>query len=92
MAESVPLQHIGKIYAIVFMAASAGVSVGPMISGVLFQLGGYWAAWSSAFAIIGVDIIFRLLMIEKPIHEKTGERMTLSLRRLLFKEHCGAVF
>jgi MFS family permease len=47
------------------MAVAAGTSSGPMLSGVLFQIGGYWVAWSSAFGILLIDIVLRLLMIEK---------------------------
>lgn len=37
-----------------------------MVAGILFELGGYWTAWSSAFVILIVDIVLRLLMLEKP--------------------------
>lgn len=37
-----------------------------MAAGILFEMGGYWLAWSSAFAIIVVDIVLRVLMIERP--------------------------
>lgn len=73
IADVVPIQHIGKTYTTVFMASSAGNSIGPMVSGVLYQLAGYWPAWSSAFAIISTDIVFRLLMVEKPYSKETGE-------------------
>jgi hypothetical protein len=43
-----------------------------MLSGILFQLAGYWMAWALAFAIIGLDIAFRLLMVEKSSLEKRG--------------------
>jgi MFS family permease len=74
IADVVPIQHIGITYTTVFMASSAGNSVGPMLSGLLYQLAGYWPAWSSAFAIIGTDIVFRLLMIESPNSQNSGER------------------
>lgn len=72
VADVVPLQHTAKTYAVISMAVSLGTSTGPMLSGILFQLAGYWVAWASAFAIIGVDIIFRLLMVEKNHLERTG--------------------
>ncbi|KAF5860190.1 hypothetical protein ETB97_001833 [Aspergillus alliaceus] len=59
------------VYAIVSMAIGAGTSAGPMLSGVLFQLASYWAAWSSAFAVIAADIAFRLLMLENPRPNET---------------------
>ncbi|KAB8232380.1 major facilitator superfamily domain-containing protein [Aspergillus alliaceus] len=66
VTQNVQIQHIGMVYAIVSMAIGAGTSAGPMLSGVLFQLASYWAAWSSAFAVIAADIAFRLLMLENP--------------------------
>ncbi|KAJ6175578.1 hypothetical protein N7485_002492 [Penicillium canescens] len=65
LADVVPIQHTAKVYSAVSVANSLGSSTGPMLSGVLFQLAGYWMTWALAFAIIGVDIAFRLLMVEK---------------------------
>lgn len=71
MAELIPIQHIGKAYSTIFTASSAGNSIGPMLSGSLYQLAGYWPAWSSAFAVLGTDIVFRLLMIQNPDSTRT---------------------
>ena len=73
IADVVPIEHIGVAYTTVFMASSAGNSIGPMLSGLLYELAGYWPAWSTAFAIIGTDIVFRLLMIESPNSQNAGE-------------------
>lgn len=64
IADNVPLEHMGKVWGTVYVAISGGTSIGPLLSGVLLQLAGYNAAWASAFAVLGVDIIFRLLMME----------------------------
>lgn len=72
LADVVPIQHTAKVYSAVSVANSLGSSTGPMVSGVLFQLAGYWMAWALAFAVIGVDIAFRLLMVEKSSLEKRG--------------------
>lgn len=73
IADVVPIEHIGVAYTTVFMASSAGNSIGPMLSGLLYELAGYWPAWSTAFAIIGLDIVFRLLMIESPNSQNAGK-------------------
>ncbi|KAJ5758079.1 uncharacterized protein N7511_006773 [Penicillium nucicola] len=70
LAATVPIQHTAKVYSVVSVASSLGASSGPMLAGMLFQLAGYWMAWTLAFAIIAVDIIFRLLMVEKPTVEE----------------------
>lgn len=72
LAATVPIQHTAKVYSAVSVAGSLGASSGPMLSGMLFQVAGYWMAWTLAFAIIAVDIVFRLLMVEKSPLEKEG--------------------
>jgi MFS family permease len=81
VADNVHLEHMGKIYTTVSMAAAVGTSAGPTLAGVLFQLAGYWVAWSTAFAIIGVDIIFRLLMLESPHTSEIGTLGASFLRK-----------
>ncbi|KAJ5920886.1 hypothetical protein N7466_009212 [Penicillium verhagenii] len=72
VANTVSPENTAKTYAMISMAVSLGSSTGPMISGILFQLAGYWVAWASAFVILGIDMAFRLLMVEKKKEEKTG--------------------
>ncbi|RHZ45547.1 putative MFS multidrug transporter [Aspergillus thermomutatus] len=66
IADSVDSKRLGMIYGIISVAAAVGLSAGPMVSGVLFKIGGYWTAWASAFAILLGDIVLRLLMLENP--------------------------
>ncbi|KAK1145686.1 hypothetical protein N8T08_003922 [Aspergillus melleus] len=66
IADNVQPENLGKTYGFVSVVVGAGTSGGPIIAGVLFELGGYWLAWSSAFVIIFFDIVFRLLMLERP--------------------------
>ncbi|KAJ5114093.1 hypothetical protein N7456_002627 [Penicillium angulare] len=67
VANTVPIEHTAKSYAAISMAVSLGFSTGPMLAGVLLQLAGYWAAWSSALVVLLIDVAFRLLMLEKNI-------------------------
>ncbi|PYI07365.1 MFS multidrug transporter [Aspergillus sclerotiicarbonarius CBS 121057] len=66
IADNVQPEHLGKTYGVISLVVAAGTSGGPMVAGILFELGGYWTAWSSAFVILIVDIVLRLLMLEKP--------------------------
>jgi MFS family permease len=72
VANAVSIHNTGKSYAAISVASSLGASSGPMVSGILFQLAGYWAAWICAFVLLGVDMVFRLLMVEKQKAKKTG--------------------
>ncbi|KAE8393119.1 major facilitator superfamily domain-containing protein [Aspergillus alliaceus] len=66
IADNVKQENLGKTYGVISLVVAAGTSAGPMAAGILFEMGGYWLAWSSAFAILVLDIILRVLMIEKP--------------------------
>lgn len=64
LADHVPANDVGKIYGFVTVAIAVGTSAGPLVAGVLFDLGGYWVAWSSVLFIVIVDVVMRCLMIE----------------------------
>ncbi|KXG49863.1 Major facilitator superfamily domain, general substrate transporter [Penicillium griseofulvum] len=66
MAENIGSEHMGKIAGLTSTIVSAGTCAGPVIAGFLFGFGGYWTAWGGAALFLVVDIIMRLLMIERP--------------------------
>lgn len=68
LVESVGPEHMGKIAGLASTLSAAGTFAGPVIAAFLFGFGGYWTAWAGAFLFLVVDIIMRLLMIEKPSH------------------------
>ncbi|GIJ90383.1 hypothetical protein Asppvi_009337 [Aspergillus pseudoviridinutans] len=72
VADTVHTEHMGKTFGLISLAVALGSSVGPMLSGVVFELAGYWAAWSTAFVIIGIDIALRLLMLERRSGVRSG--------------------
>ncbi|PVH87799.1 putative MFS multidrug transporter [Cadophora sp. DSE1049] len=65
MAETIPSDRMGQAMGLVTMAASVGTSAGTMLAGVLLELIGYWPTWCTAFALLGIDAVLRLLMIER---------------------------
>lgn len=85
IADNVKQEHLGKTYGIISVAVAVGTSAGPMLSGILFDLGGYWVAWSSAFVVLVADIVLRLLMLERPKDKgKKPGRSIVTYTRLLF--------
>lgn len=66
MADNIGSEHMGKIAGLSSTLTAAGTCAGPLMAGFLFGLGGYWTAWTGAFVFVIVDIIMRLLMVEKP--------------------------
>ncbi|CAG7965326.1 unnamed protein product [Penicillium salamii] len=79
MAENIGSEHMGKIAGLSSTLTSAGTCSGPVIAGFLFGLGGYWTAWAGATLFLIVDIIMRLLMIEKPNRQRSETTNTESL-------------
>ncbi|KAJ5851736.1 uncharacterized protein N7529_011121 [Penicillium soppii] len=80
MAENIGSEHMGKIAGLSATITAAGTCSGPVIAGFLFGLGGYWTAWAGATLFLIVDIIMRLLMVEKPQNRRgTGQTHTRSL-------------
>lgn len=60
------------MYGFVTVAVAVGTSAGPLVSGVLFDLGGYWVAWSSVLFIVIVDVIMRCLMIDNTARDRAA--------------------
>ncbi|KAL8418857.1 hypothetical protein RB594_002167 [Gaeumannomyces avenae] len=56
---------IGLFMGYVSIALSGDLLVSPLIGGVLYETHGYYSVYSVAFALIVLDIVLRLLMIEK---------------------------
>ncbi|KAJ5325296.1 uncharacterized protein N7506_008398, partial [Penicillium brevicompactum] len=72
LADHVPANQIGRMYGFVTVAVAIGTSAGPLVSGVLFDLGGYWVAWSSVLFIVIVDVIMRCLMIDNTARDRAA--------------------
>ncbi|KAJ5676860.1 uncharacterized protein N7477_002493 [Penicillium maclennaniae] len=67
MAENIGSEHMGKIAGLSSTLTAAGTTAGPVVAGLLFEVGGYWCAWAGAASFLLVDIIMRLIMMEKPV-------------------------
>jgi MFS family permease len=74
MAENIGSEHMGKIAGLTSTLTAAGTTGGPILAGVLFELGGYWCAWMGPAAFLLVDITMRLVMIEKQDKPEQGEQ------------------
>lgn len=65
MVDTVGKDGLGQAIGYVSMAISVGTLGGPLLGGVVYQNGGYYAVFGLAFGLIGLDIVLRLLLIEK---------------------------
>ncbi|KAB5577687.1 major facilitator superfamily domain-containing protein [Coniochaeta sp. 2T2.1] len=72
-------RNIGFAMGYVAIAMSVGLLISPVIGGAVYAAAGYYAVYYVAFAIIGVDIVLRLVLIEKKVAKQwiTDEESTL---------------
>lgn len=67
LADTVGHEKIGQAMGYVAMSMSVSVLVGPLLGGVVYDKAGYYAVFTMAFGLIGVDIVLRVLLVEKKI-------------------------
>ncbi|KIW13504.1 hypothetical protein PV08_08692 [Exophiala spinifera] len=65
LADTVSEEETGQAMGYVGMATSLGVLVAPLIGGVVYERSGYYAVFGVTFAVIGLDILLRLALVEK---------------------------
>ncbi|KAG2420508.1 hypothetical protein HFD88_000120 [Aspergillus terreus] len=65
VVDSVEPERIGQALGYIALGMTLGVMAGPLLGGVIYEHGGYYAVFGLAFALVGLDICFRLVMIEK---------------------------
>ena len=70
VSDTVGPEHLGEAMGWVSLGMGFGVFSGPLLGGIVFAKGGYYAVFAMAFGCIGVDIILRLFMIETKVAAK----------------------
>lgn len=65
VVDTVPSDSLGKYMGWVGIAVSLATLSSPLLGGVVYGKGGYYQVWAMCFAIVGGDIVLRLLVIEK---------------------------
>lgn len=64
LADTVGQAGIGPAMGFVTMSLALGVVLGPMLGGLLYHQLGYLAVFMSAYALVALDFIMRVLMVE----------------------------
>ncbi|KAJ5538713.1 hypothetical protein N7494_008192 [Penicillium frequentans] len=72
VADTVGQENTGKVLGGVSSFFNSGLLLGPMLSGTLLQLLGYWPTWMVAIAVLVIDIGMRLVMIESQSKDSKG--------------------
>ncbi len=73
LVDTVGQQEVGQMMGYVSLSMSLGILAGPLLGGVVYEGGGYYAVFAMAFGLIGLDIILRLVLVEKKIAIKWSD-------------------
>ncbi|KAH0385087.1 MFS general substrate transporter, partial [Aureobasidium melanogenum] len=65
--ETVGPENLGKTIGSIFSFISVGNLVAPLLGGVLYKKAGYVGVFGIGFAVLAIDFIMRLLVIEKKV-------------------------
>lgn len=67
LADTVPQENLAQAMGYVSLGMSLGILIAPLLGGVVFDNVGYDAVFGMAYGLIGLDIILRLLLVEKKV-------------------------
>lgn len=67
LVDTVGQTDVGQAMGYVSMAMSLAVLLAPLLGGVVLEHGGYDAVFAMAYALIGVDVVLRLVLVEKKV-------------------------
>ncbi|KAL4871905.1 major facilitator superfamily domain-containing protein [Aspergillus spectabilis] len=70
LTDSVPLEKLGQTIGYQGSAIALGFMLGPLLGGVVYAAAGYETVIGMAFALVGVDLIMRVAVIEKRVAAK----------------------
>ena len=70
LTDTVGSEGIGKAVGVIGIPMSIGPICGPLLGGVIYGHGGYYAVFGLMFAMLGVDLVLRLSMVEKRAAKK----------------------
>ena len=70
LTDTVGPAGIGQAVGIIGIPMSMGSIVGPLLGGVIYTHAGYYAVFGLMFAMLGVDAVLRLVLVEKRVAQK----------------------
>src|SRR5436190_9069456 len=70
IVDTVPEDRVGQTMAYASSAMSIGLILGPVLGGIIYARCGYYAAFGLAFGFIGLDLILRIILVEKKISRR----------------------
>jgi MFS family permease len=81
VTDAVDRASLGQMIGYIGTAMTLGFMSGPLLGGLVYQVGGFYAVCGMAFGIVALDFFLRLAVVEKRIAERwlcltEGERPT----------------
>lgn len=70
LVDTVGKNDVAQYLGYVGMSMSLAILIGPLLGGVVFDKGGYYAVFGMCYGLIGADILLRLTMIEKKVAKR----------------------
>jgi len=67
LADTVPQEQLAQASGWLSLGMSLGILLSPLLGGIVFDHAGYNAVFGMAYALIGLDIVLRLLLVEKKV-------------------------
>lgn len=67
LVDTVGPEGVGQAMGYVGLSMSLAILVAPLLGGIVFAASGYYAVFAMAFGLIVLDIILRVVMIEKKV-------------------------
>ena len=86
ITDSVEKKRLGQMLGYMGIGSTLGFMAGPLLGGVVYQEGGFYAVFGMAFGIVGLDLLLRLALVEK----KTAARWLSSGREQTPEERSQA--
>lgn len=76
LVDNIEPERKGQILGLAMSFVASGIIAGPVISGSLFQLAGYWVAWSIPFALLSLDFVARLAVVDRKRQPSSSAKST----------------
>ena len=77
LTDTVGPANIGQAVGVIGIPMSIGPIVGPLLGGVIYAHGGYYAVFGLMFAMLAVDAMLRLVLIERRVAQRWLEVETV---------------
>jgi MFS family permease len=67
LADTVPQERLATATGWLTVGVSLGMLISPLLGGVVYDKAGYNAVFGMCYALVGLDVILRLLLVEKKV-------------------------